>query len=200
MADTPLASVSDVQLRIPNDLNASEGIRLQALLEDVSAAIRSEAGQHISRQTSTVQLAAECGRIWLPEHPVVSITSITNHSSQAVDHTWYAGWPFAAVAGGLVNSWEIDPFSFSTPPIPMTVVYVHGYDPVPDDIVGVCCNVAARALGFTPSDGAVTSESLGQYSVTYGSAAAAGGFGLLPAELAIVRRYRRPRRPISMLT
>lgn len=200
MSLDPLITASDVAFRLTRDLTAQEAERLTFIIKDVSAAIRREARQQISRNTSTIKVTSRAGRLALPEHPVVSITSVIDYAGHAITYSWYAGWGEIVVDSSmLLNSWEVEPFSFSNPTLPATVTYVHGYNPVPDDILGVACSMAARALGATPTDAGVTSESLGSYSVTYGSAAAAGGFGMLDAERAIVRAYRRPRLPLPML-
>lgn len=197
----PLAGVLDLVERLGRDLTDAELIRSNAILRDASAAVRRAAGgQIISAATSTIRVPAYGGRLKLPQYPVNSITSVVNTASQSVTYTWYAGWTEIVVASSaLLNSWEIEPFTYSTPQLPVTVTYAHGYAVVPDDIVGVVCSVALRALGQEADHGGVTQESLGAYSYTVGSAAAQGGFGLLDNERRIAEAYRRPTQPISML-
>lgn len=196
----PLVDVDDVLQRLALDLTGAPLLRLIALIQDASVAVRSEAGgQRISRATSTIRTTA-CGRFALPQYPVVSITSVTQFDPDAVDgvgdavaYEWdglntitFSGWPDGFELNGWVRSVA-------------NMTYVHGYDPVPDDIVAVVSQMAGRAYGLPASDSGVTQESLGAYSVSYGIAAASGGVGMLPDERAIVQRYRRPRAPISML-
>lgn len=86
----------------------------------------------------------------------------------------------------------------------VTVTYAHGYDealyddPIPDSVIGVVCQVAARALDVAGDDATVQSESVGSYSYSMGAAAASGAFGLLLGERQILDRFRRPGQPVSM--
>lgn len=192
----PLAHISQVTQRLGlGDLTGEQTARLIGLIEDASAAVRSEAGgQFISRATSTIRTSV-CGRFALPQHPVVSITSVTQYvGGAALSYTW-DGLNTLDLSGGL-NAWEING-SYHTVG---EVTYVHGYDPVPDDIIAVVSQMVGRAFGLPSYDAGVTQESLGAYSVSYGIAAASGAVGFLPDERRIVHRYRRPRAPISMLT
>lgn len=61
---------------------------------------------------------------------------------------------------------------------------------VPGDVLGVVCQIVGRALGTTSAAGAIQQESLGSYSYSIGSAAAAGPMGLLLAERETLDRYR----------
>lgn len=197
----PLAEITDLIERLGRDLTDGEVIRSAAVLRDASAAFRRAAGnQIISQETSTISVAPYGGRIRLPQYPVTAISSVVNTASQAVTFVWYLGWYEVVVdSSALLNSWEIEPFRYSTPTVPVTVTYTHGYDPVPDDVIGVVCSLATRALGQTPDAGGIVQEALGGYSYSVGSAAAQGGFGMLDSERAIAESYRRPAAPISML-
>lgn len=190
----PLVDVDDVLQRLALDLTGAPLLRLIALIQDASAAVRSEAGgQRISRATSTIRTAM-CGRFALPQYPVVSITSVTQYvGGAAITYEWDG--LNTVTLNGWVDRFDLDGGYHTV----ADVTYVHGYDPVPDDIVAVVSQMAARAYGLPASDSGVTQESLGAYSVSYGIAAASGGVGMLPDERAIVQRYRRPRAPISML-
>lgn len=193
----PLVIIGDVLQRLnivdptPEQLN-----RLVALVQDASAAVRSEAGgQLISRAQSTIR-ATIWNRYALPQHPVVSIASITQYDTgDPITYVWdglntviFWGWP---------NRFDINLTGWF-PPV-ANITYTHGYDPVPDDIVAVVAQMAGRAYGLPATESGINQESLGAYSVSYGTAAASGGVGMLPDERTIVRRYRRPRAPISML-
>lgn len=197
----PLADVLDLVERLGRELADTELIRANAVLRDASAAVRRAAGaQIISQETSTARVGAYCGRLRLPQVPVTAVSSVKNSAGQDVTYVWYAGWDEIVVASSsLLNEWEIEPFRYSTPQLPVTVTYTHGYDPVPDDIIGVVCSMALRALGQMPDETGVSQETLGGYSYTIGSAAAQGGIGMLDNERAIAQAYRRPTRPISML-
>lgn len=193
MAD-PLVTLEQVETRLGLTLTAEQVFRLTALIKDASAAVRAAAGgQHISRATSTIRTSI-CGRFALPQHPVVSITSVTQYDGgAAISYTW-DGLNTLDLSGGL-NAWEING-SYATVGV---ITYVHGYDPVPDDIIAIVSQIAGRAFGLPAGDSGITQESLGAYSASYGVAAAAGGVGMLADERAIARRYMRPRAPVSML-
>lgn len=192
----PLVDVDDVLQRLALDLTGAQLLRLIALIQDASAAVRSEAGgQRISRATSTIRATVMCGRLALPQYPVVSITSATQYvGGDPISYVW-DGLNTLVLYGGSIDRFDLDG-GYSTV---ADVTYVHGYDPVPDDIIAVVSQMAGRAYGLPANDSGVTQESLGAYSVSYGVAAASGGVGMLPDERAIVQRYRRPRAPISML-
>jgi len=71
----------------------------------------------------------------------------------------------------------------------LDVTYSHAFDAdVLASVAGVVATIAARAYGHPLEAGAVTSESVQGYSYSTGSAAASGGFGLLPAEHRKLRR------------
>lgn len=51
----------------------------------------------------------------------------------------------------------------------MKVTYTHGYDPIPADVIGVVCDLAAAALDTPPEQSGVQSETLGPFSMSSGS-------------------------------
>lgn len=61
---------------------------------------------------------------------------------------------------------------------------------VPADVVAVVCQIVGRALGTSAAAGAIQQESLGSYSYSIGSAAAAGPLGMLPSERETLDRHR----------
>jgi hypothetical protein len=192
----PLATYADLVNRLGCVIDQN---RAEALLRDASAAVRRAAGgQIISRVLNDTALIRPCGTsLWLPQYPVLAVDSIVDSDATAVEFTWELGQDVAVFSTAHGHSFERD---FLFPPSPLTVVYDHGYEPVPDDIIAVVCQVAGRAYGTNPQTTGLTQESLGAYSYSIGSAAASGPLGLLPGELAICRAYRRPGRPISVLT
>lgn len=175
----PLANEGDFEARLGRDLQDLERARALALLTDASAKVRRVSGQTISRATTTVRYTprhtANGPGIVLTQWPVISIDSVDG------DYTWFAGTNFLGTY------------------TPLTVTYTHGYDPVPDDIIGVVCQIALRAFGTTPDTSGVTSETLGAYSYSLGVAAAAGPFGMLNDEREIILAYKLPTQPISMV-
>jgi hypothetical protein len=201
VAAEPLATIDDLIERLGRDLTTAEAPRAAAALLDASASVRRFTRQHFTRATSTERLKISTGhRIRLPQRPVVSITSIvtvtgTAEDGIAVSYTW----------DGLDDLcvWnDIGSINASNPRWPgrrvVDVTYVHGYLQVdmPDDIVGITCQVAARALGRKPDESGITSETVPDYAYTVNAAAVAGPFGLLADEKEALEVYRRPAAPI----
>lgn len=187
MALPTLAEVEDVQARLGRDLTDAEITRVKALLRDASGRVRREAGgQIISELESTNRVAVCCGRIDLPQIPVTAVTAVVGVDGTTIDATW-DGYTLVTTAGLLCDGTLVD------------VTNIHGYAEIPDELIGIVCQMVGRALGV-PLDGAgVQSETLGAYSYSVGAAAAGGAVGMLDAEREIARSYRKPRRPVSML-
>ncbi|MFJ2949122.1 hypothetical protein ACIO8H_16060 [Streptomyces sp. NPDC087226] len=166
MALDPLATVADLEAR-GLTVDASEEAVVNVYLGVASTAVREAAGTAISRTTSTITLEGVPGqRLTLPGPPVVSVDAVT------VDGRTVTGWRL--VAGRLWNAsgWT------GREPSEVEVTYTHGLLSVPDDIVDLVCRMVAAALmAYRSEDGGaglaadkeVTSERLGDWSVTYGA-------------------------------
>lgn len=190
-----LASVSDFLARVGT---VDDLTRVGVLLKDASAAFRRAAGNqqiHLV-EDDEARIRPDCGSLYLPQAPVIEVSTIVDADANDVDFTWELGQTLSVYSITAGHSFERD---LVFPPSPLTVTYTHGYDPVPDDVIAVVCQVAARAYGTSPLTSAVSQESLGVYSYSIGSAGASGPVGLLPAELAIARSYRLPGRPVTVL-
>lgn len=175
----PLASLNDLEQRLGDTIGDPD--RAAAVLADVSAVVRSLAGQSISRATSTVALIPDAtGQIRLPEHPVVSIASVVDGAT-SLEYTLSGSWLTSRTYGTV------------------TVTYTHGYDPVPPLVVALVCQIAGRALNTPPASTGVRQETLGSYSYSLGRAAEAGPFGILEEEQKIIASFRRPARPIQIV-
>lgn len=112
----------------------------------------------------------------LPQRPVVAVDLVK------VDGTSLAAtgdWELLGTALWRSTAW-------AGPQVVVEVTYDHGYAVIPDDIVAVCLQLAARMLG---NPAGVRQESIGTYSVAYGGDIT-GGF-LNDADKTILRRYRR---------
>jgi hypothetical protein len=180
---TSLAATSDLEVRTGQTFDYGQA---EAVLLDVSARVRNYTGCDFAQHTSTVTVDVCGGVATVPHGPVISITSVTVDGTALtvdVDYTWESGRKIdvPGVYGEAV------------------IVEVWGYADVPADVVAVVCQMAARALGSPSTDAGITSESLGSYSVTQGSAAGSGPLGMLPDERETLDVYRRPtvaKRPI----
>lgn len=180
----PLASEEAFEARLARALDSVQRSRAAALLTDASATVRGFTGQTLTRAQTTARFVPRYYQcrwgIVLPQWPIITIDTVVNDANQAV----------------TVN-WVQDDFVLAT--VPLTITYTHGYQPIPDDIVAVVCQVAGRAFGTLPTDAGITSETLTPYAYTIGAAAAAGPMGLLDDEKRALKKYRRPTRPISMV-
>lgn len=187
MAD--LATTTDVMDRLGRNLTATEALKVDALLVDASASVRSYTHQVISLVVDDVaQVPVRNGKMRLPQRPVISVASVNNAAAAPLYYQWLGNDTIAVGPTGI-NPFGWEPFRNVVNTV--EVVYTHGYDPVPDDIVGIVCQIVLRALGREPTDAAITSESIQGYSYSLGLTGAAGAFGLLQAEKDILDSYTR---------
>jgi hypothetical protein len=186
-----LAASADLTVRLGRDLTDAELDRADSLLADASAAVRSYTRQEIAQRTSVERLLVQDGWVRLQQRPVVDVASVADLDANDLAVTW----------DGADRVWlgpASTPFRFDYDypawgcGFRVDVTYTHGYDPVPDDIVSVVCGIVLRAMGGSPMETGLQSESIGSYSYTVGAAAAAGGLGMLPAERGVLDAYRRP--------
>jgi hypothetical protein len=178
MAD--LATSADVIARLGRALTTSEAAKIDALLADASASVRNYTHQYIEQVVNdTVTLQVHNGMVRLPQRPITAVTGLP----------WYGGDTIRVGFTNPLDAFAFEPYRFGTRAVAVT--YTHGYDPIPDDIIGVVCSIVMRALGREPTDAGLTSESIAGYSYSLGSAAAAGGFGLLQAEKDVLDNYCR---------
>lgn len=203
MALAPLATIDDVTNVLGRELTDAEAARVPTLLLNASAKVRSFTSQQISQSTSVarVRITARDGHIRLPQYPVTAVASVTTvQSGIGLPFYWDGlvlwGWgryPQSNIELPLYNrAWRHG--------VVVDVAYTHGYETVPDEIVAVVVQMAARALGTAPDESGITQETYSGYSYTLGAAAAAGPLGLLPAEKEVLADYApTPVQPISML-
>lgn len=185
MAD--LAYDTDVIDRLGRGLTTVEAIRLVGILHDASAAVRRYIPQEIEAGTSTVTLKVRRGKVRLPQRPVNTITTVVDENANPVLYTILDD--VITVSPNVPDTWAWVPWANGYQTV--TVTYTHGYATIPDDIIGVVCSIAIRALGRKPEDSGITNESIQGYSYSLGTAGAAGGFGMLPDEKAILDVYKR---------
>ncbi len=146
MALLPLASVSDLSAR---KVAVPAGIDANKTLLAASAAIRDAAGTAITRTTTTLRLLPT-GGTWLDLYvsPVRAVTRVARNGDVIDDwelldgRLWRsAGWYRLGSGMGVVEV-DVD----------------FGYDQAPDDIIDLCCSLAAAAFaamadGYDPGRG-----------------------------------------------
>ena len=185
---TDLAITADITNRLGRALTASEALRLPSILKDASAAVRNYTHQEFTLGTTTERLRVRRGTVRLPQRPVVSVASVVNVAGGSAPFQW-DGLDTLCTTGRGFDTFGWEPFLVA--PRVVDVTYTHGYNPIPDDIIGVVCSISIRALGRKPEDAGLTSESIAGYSYSIGAAGAAGGFGMLQDERNVLDGYLR---------
>ena len=190
-----LATRSDVVARLGRALTDTESQRVDALLTDASAAVRTYTGQQFTAGTSTVTVYPERGAVRLDQRPVTDVTSVQDTDGGDVTFTWYVGDVVTLFSAGT-SRLDLDQPSGTAP---VEIVYDHGYaaGSIPETVVGVVCSVVLRALGRTPLDSGVTQQAIAGYSETIGAVGAAGPLGLLNEEKNLLDRFRRSGRVLA---
>lgn len=151
----PLASESDLLAR--NIVSPGAPVDMMRALESASAAIRSAAGSPISRETSTVTIGGSAEQ-WLqvPMQPARAVTNVL------LDGAGIDDWML--VDGRL---WRSGGWGSWCSPSQVTMTVDSGYDPVPADVVDLCCALVAASFGsaaggYDPGRG-VSSVSIDDY-------------------------------------
>lgn len=167
----PLATLADLVLRMSGTPDTD---RATAALVDASATVRAFTGQVFTRVVTTDIVVVRAGTARLSQRPVNDVTDVTV-GGEPIGFVWQGG----------------DRLSVDAVDGRVAVTSDHGYDTMPDDIVTVTCNVAARALATPPEDAGLMSRSITNFSESYGAVGAAGPAGLFNDERAILQRYKR---------
>lgn len=183
------ANVAQLAARLGRTI-AEDDARALQILADASAAIRNEARQTINLVEGDVQkLRGSWSQdLWLPERPVADVTTITLSNTLDLDSEPLAAtgydWDRLGLLRRTSGHWG---GSGAT----VTVTYDHGYDPIPDDLVALCIQIASRL--YTNPDG-TAQETIGSYSYSAGDAGRSG-IALHPDERKVCWRYRQRTAP-----
>ena len=166
MALAPLATVDDLEARGLTVDPGEVGI-VNVYLGVASAAVREAAGTAITRTTSTLTLEGVPGqRLTLPGPPIVSVDAVAVDGRTVTDGRLRSERLWRAAGWSGIEPSEVE------------VTYTHGLLSVPDDIIDLVCRAVAAALvAYRSEDGGtglaadkeITSERLGDWSVTYGA-------------------------------
>lgn len=196
-----LATAADLQAytgRTVDDAAADMALRV------ASGAIRSYTRQTLSFTASeTVVLEGGERALRLPQRPLVvtdayplTVIELGDGGGPDIaalegrDFTRYGselrrGWPYYAQHTRLMG-WPFGrPLGIWTPRVQVT--YSHGYTEIPQDIVGVCLDLAAATLS---NPNRLRSEAVGGMSVTY-TVETFGTGSLTQSHRALLRRYRQ---------
>lgn len=183
-----LASLEQLQDRM--DLPITNPTRANQMLEDASATVRAYTTQTFTREVTTERLRVRAGWVRLPQRPANDVTAVASPTGAVLGYSW-PGMDRLYVPPGAVYSGAFALGGYYAGEGWVDVTYDHGYDVIPDDIEAVVCNVAARALGGDPSRAGVTTQSITNFSESFGPVGASGPVGLFDDEKAILDRYRR---------
>lgn len=161
-----------------------------ALLARASARIRRAAAQTITSTTVTLTLEPRreeehfagrwAGRehVVLPSPPITAVEQVLTVPTDGTQPQPIEGWAW----DGEERVWL--PWGTGR----VAVTYTRGFDPVPDGLVELCCEVAYR-LGQTPDgEGLIRQQSVDDYSVTFATEQIVAGGDLMPGELAALQR------------
>lgn len=170
----PLATVGDLANHLQTKIANSDASARYALQVASGFARRAARFQVISRVVDdVVVLDGDRAQLVLPQRPVVEVSGITGLASSA--------W---ALAGDVLTLTAATDWASK-----VAITYTHGYDPIPDEVIGVVCAVAAR-IRDNPRGRRAGQRQVGNFSesATY---ADGGAGGLLTQELDIMRAYGR---------
>jgi hypothetical protein len=184
-----LATIADLEALRGRTLSGDSAreVRINRLLEMSSASVRNYCDQYfefVEDDIVTVE-PDEIGRYRLHERPVIAVTSVTDQNATVLDPANYR-----VDADGFLlqaSAWPRRVHLYGTGPL--EVVYTHGYEIIPADIVMVTCSAANRQL-VNPRQ--IRSESVGDYAVGYTipGTGMATGINLAEPEMRTLRTYR----------
>jgi len=197
MSLPPLVKVGDVTDRLPSGIAIDEN-RIITLIKDASAAVRRFTKQQFTVTTTTSNIRPIGYKLKLPQRPVLDVIDIQIKlpGAQAGVYTSIPSWywdgsdeVWLVDGSAVVNLAEdvISALQYMTPVCRVT--WQHGYNEIPDDVVGVVCSMVARLLS-APGLGGVISESVGEFSYRLSDAAVQGPMTLTQSEKDILSSYQ----------
>lgn len=172
-----LATVEDLELRLGTTFTEEQRPRIQQLLNDASALVRSYTRQTFNYVEDEVIILRPIGStVRLPQTPVISIANIKAISGYpGLPDFTLAAWVFDGIdkiklwsdIDQVVNypQWWYDNAGANT----YQVTYSHGYigsegeSGIPDDIIAVVCGMVIRVVTSPSQVGGMVSERIGQY-------------------------------------
>lgn len=161
-----LATADDLAAVMARDLSASDLLRAERLLDIASAKVRTHTGRTFTRTTTTDTLPVRNRKVRLPQRPVVEVSAVTDLNDIAVTFEW-DGRNVLELAAFDLDWFEREARRSRLKSVKVT--YEHGYDPVPDDVIGIVCDMTAAALDAPPEQVGVQSESIGPFAMSTGS-------------------------------
>lgn len=162
---------------------ALTGAQGGALLARASARIRRAAQQSIT--PTTVVMSLEPTRdprlfremVTLPALPVTGVQTVMTDPWEG-DPEVVAGWRWDGR-----ETVSLPPFTGR-----VKVTWGRGFDPVPDGLIELCCEVASRLSQTPDGEGLVRQQAVDDYSVTFATEQIVAGGDLMPGELTALGR------------
>ncbi len=179
-------TIADIEHFLQVTIPVAQQASAQRAITEATAVIKNYCGQVIEKvEDDTIILDCKGGaKVFLPEIPVLAVTDVVEDGEILVagaDEDYQLGQ--YGILHRIDQDWAVGIQIIE-------VTYDHGYDLIPDDVVGVCTRMAARAYqaGLRAAEleavPGVTAMSLGDYSVSFGTEAGSGGEGVLGASAA----------------
>lgn len=167
---------------------------IERMITAVSAAIQSDLGRKIPRQTHTLEFSGDGkGQKMLRNFPILSVTSLTINDRTIPASPAYTGQGY--VIGGDDREWiKLRSYCFERGVENCAVTYVAGYAVIPADLALACqmgVNLMAQAPLMNPM---LESEKAGDTQFVYNTALitqAARSVTLTPQISALINEYRR---------
>lgn len=184
---TALATLADVAA-VSRPVPSEDEARINRLIEIVSSAVQTYTHRtFVVVADDLIVLTPTRGVLLLPDPPIVSIASVAQSGITLVADVDYSFTPngYVQLLTRPDQYW---------PSLPVTVVWTHGSDTVPDAIAGVVAEKVSemRATGDArvANPTGAQSKQLGDWAVSFSGLAA--GSGWAPEQLAVLDSYRRP--------
>ena len=163
----PLATPAQLGALLQQTISSTDPSALQ-LLAQASGVIRRYLDLTVTQVLGDVELGTpEDGVVFLRESPVTNVSLVevqdpwTGVWSTVPSTAYKASLRLGTVSQGLVNTagvrWPTDEESWR-------ITYDHGFETVPDDLMGVCVGVASR---FYSVPAGVDAERIGNRQVKY---------------------------------
>lgn len=184
-----LATPDDIVARLGRNLNQTEAARVDAMLRDGSAIIRSYARNSFMYQASDkITMSASDGLIVLPGRPIYQVMTVVARSGYStipnIPITWFIFDGVDTVTipeprhSGIINLptfwYSVSWYSHS-----YDVMYEHGFHDVPAEVEALLCSSIVSELATPTQSGTLQSESIGAYS--YSMRRREGGSGIFAA-------------------
>lgn len=176
------ATVAQLEQRLGRTLTTTQRQQALAMIGEASAEVAGFCRQTIARVTAHEVTLAGCYAtgLVLPERPVVEVTAVS------IDGDALDSWTLTGdtLYRGATDDDDRFRLGWGGPGNAVALTYTHGYADIPPLITKTVIAMVVRTIA-NPTG--VTSESMGQYSVTFGSYFT-GSPCLIPAERRALRR------------